>query len=493
MVKEMWRLDKFYYVNESSLRSHKDYPPFISLFELLWCWLSMGFSESNISFALHFFEFSILLPPVFDDYFESRRKVEKIIMDLLLCVSVIGVVVFLDSTDVFNTIYTDTLIALQFAYSIFLIYSDEIENHFGVLCYSLILTAVLMTKQVGIAFCMLSLFYAALCAIFGRNRRTELLNLLSSLVMPVAFYLLWNYLIKDYELIKQFDLGNISVSGMKEILSGGSFQLNTIKMYVNALFKTSIFKWFAPITFLSSLPLEILLLELIKRYSLEKKKKTFFELCCIVGTAGYALMMLILYAFCYPEREAVVLKSYERYMTSFICALIVCILFILIDTFKQKINDMDMHKAFLCLLTVLTVLDGNRLLDFVPQILLGNRFASYEKRADFIKERVHSNSRVFIVYNQDSNDNYPAFIAYYCDDVFFNERNMDLYKDKYSDMDDYKKAVDELKTYNYLYVIETSDVFNYFFNPMNNGEDFLPESIYRITVTDNDMKTELVN
>ena len=41
MVKEMIRMDKFYYLNESTLRGHNDYPPFIPLFEYIWCKLSL--------------------------------------------------------------------------------------------------------------------------------------------------------------------------------------------------------------------------------------------------------------------------------------------------------------------------------------------------------------------------------------------------------------------------------------------------------------------
>ena len=47
MVKESLRLDKFYSVAESNLHIHKDYPPFISILEVIFCKFSGGYSESK--------------------------------------------------------------------------------------------------------------------------------------------------------------------------------------------------------------------------------------------------------------------------------------------------------------------------------------------------------------------------------------------------------------------------------------------------------------
>ena len=125
MVKEMFRLDRFYYLDESTLRGHNDYPPFMSLFEFIWCKLSLGYSECNCTYALHIFEFSLLVPMIFDSCFENKKILEKIIIDLLLTLGFVGIVVYLDASDVFNTIYIDTPIAMQFAYCIYLIKQNK--------------------------------------------------------------------------------------------------------------------------------------------------------------------------------------------------------------------------------------------------------------------------------------------------------------------------------------------------------------------------------
>lgn len=491
MVKEMMRLDKFYYVNESTLRSHKDYPPFISLFEMLWCRLSLGYSECGCAFSLHIFEFGILLPFIADRLFENRKTKEKILYDLLLSISFIGIVIYLDSENVFNAIYTDTVIAMEFAYATLLPVYKETDETFGKICLGMILITMIMTKQVGIAFFMLGYFHYLLCCLKTLKQRSTLLSLLACFVMPVLFYFGWNHLISSFDIVKQFDLHKISISGFKEILSGNGYQFQALKLYVNALFKTPIYESPLPVTFLSSLLVEILLLELLKKYTENESKITLFEITCFVGTAGYAFMMLILYAFCYPEREAVVLKSYGRYMSSFICALVLCIIALYIKEYRKEKTDLSLKKMLILALTALVVFDGNRLLNFAPQFILGDRFGTYRNLADKFNRELEPGSRIYILYDHDGNDSYPAFVAYYSDEMYFNTVNIDLYHDDYSALADYRDAINELKTYDYMYVVETSESFNGFFSSLNGGKDYENGTLYRV-VTNGELRMEKV-
>lgn len=62
MVKEMFRLDRFYSEPQSNLLVHKDYPPFAVIFEMLWCRFSGGYSAGGATMALHILGFSMVLP-----------------------------------------------------------------------------------------------------------------------------------------------------------------------------------------------------------------------------------------------------------------------------------------------------------------------------------------------------------------------------------------------------------------------------------------------
>ncbi len=490
MVKEMIRMDKFYYLNESTLRGHNDYPPFIPLFEYIWCRLSLEFSECICTFALHIFEFGIIVPAVFDDFFKEKSNLHRILIDMLLCISFTGIIIYLDSSDAFNAIYADTLLGMEFAYGAYLVYTRNTDTLFDLVCYCMILVTTLMTKQVGIAFFMLSIFYYLISNLKQIGKRIP--GLLSCLIVPIVFYLLWNHVIAPYDIVKQFDLNKISISGFKEVLSGTTYQFEAVKLYVNALFKTDIYSFPIPVTFLSALLLAILLLELLKRFT-DKEKILPMELTYFVGTAGYAFMMLLLYAFCYPEREALVLHSYARYMSSYTCAMFLSIFIFYVVAFKDRIEQLDIRKMLIGSLVILVLFDGKRLLNFAPQLILGDRFGTFRNMAEKFEKELPEGSMVYILYDHDGADSYPAFVSYYCDDIYLSKVNIDLYANDYSNAEEYKKAISELQKHDYMYVVDVSDSFNRYFASLNEGNGYQTGCFYHIVKENNEIRMEKVN
>lgn len=490
MVKEMIRMDKFYYLNESTLRGHNDYPPFIPLFEYIWCKLSLGFSECVCTFALHIFEFGIIVPTVFDEFLSEKSNLQRILTDILLCISFAGIVIYLDCSDVFNAIYTDTLLGMEFAYGAYLIYTKNTESIFGLINYCMILITILMTKQVGIAFFMLSVFYFLISNLNNTEKRIP--ELLFYMIVPISFYFLWNRIIAPYDIVKQFDLNRISFSGFKEVLSGTTYQFEAVKLYVNALFKTNIYSSPIPVTFISALLLAVLLLELLKRHT-GKERILSTELTCFVGTAGYAFMMLLLYAFCYPEREALVLQSYSRYMSSYTCAMFLSIFVFYAIDFKERIEQLDTRKMLIGTLAVLVLFDGNRLLNFAPQVILGDRFGTYRNLAEKFEKELPQGSMVYILYDHDGADSYPAFVSYYCEDIYLSKVNIDLFANDYSSTEEYQRAIGELQKHDYMYVVDVSDSFNHFFASINEGNEYQTDCFYRIIKENNEIRMEKVN
>ena len=490
MIKEMYRLDKFYFVHESKLRGHLEYPPFTTLFEMLWCKLSLGYSECNATFALHILEFGLVLPIIFDDSFNGKKKL-RIVYDLLISLCFVGIIVYLDAANVFNAIYSDSLIALEFLYCVYLVYSKETDNYFGATCFALGTTMIMMTKQVGLAFFLLAVFYYFINNFKSFNKIT-VIGLVLGILLPVVFYFGWNKLVEPYDVVRQFGFDKLSVSGFMDIFKGDTYQLETMKLYINALFKKNIYDFPIPLTFLSSVFVEILLLEVLRRVSGDNERILQAELTCFVGTAGYALLMLVLYVFCYPEREALVLGSYERYMSSFVSAMFVFVLAVGIDKLRTRIEKVDLQKLFIVFLLVAVIFDGNRLLNFVPQIILGNRFASFETLANKIDEKIEEDSKLFIVYDHDRVDDYPAFMSYYSEKTFYTKRNRDLLDGDYSNSTDLKNIINELKEYDYIYVVETSETFKEYFKDLIDGE-YKDNTLYKVTDKNGQMKLEVAD
>ncbi len=123
MVREMTRIDKFYSVKESLLVWHKDYPPFLSLFELLWCSV-LKYSEETVSIAFHVYMFGIICPYLVD-------KINKKINILFLPLIIMLVILMLDPYQIFKSIQRDLILAVMGATTLAFIVSENPQIVWG--------------------------------------------------------------------------------------------------------------------------------------------------------------------------------------------------------------------------------------------------------------------------------------------------------------------------------------------------------------------------
>ena len=174
-------------------------------------------------------------------------------------------------------------------------------------------------------------------------------------------------------------------------------------------------------------------------------------------------------------------------MSSFISALIVSVVLIFIDINKEAINDICIKKVFISLLIIYAVFDGSKLLDFMPQVILGNRYESIRKLSQTIDKQVEPGSHVFVVYNHDSKDSYTSFLTYFTDTTYYAKNNLDLCADDYSEASKFNATINELKQYDYIYVIDFTDSFVNYFSVIND-DVFKPMTLYKVKDNGNIIK-----
>ena len=196
MVKEMLRLNSFYSEPASNLLAHKDYPPFIPTFEMLWCMLTGGYSEDSIMAALHVFEFSLLLPPVLDRQKDSSKSVKAIIISSVFTVVMALFISTLDAGNKFNTLFIDLAMPIIYAYAIsFIIDGTEENKTWRYIAILVTQTALILSKQMSIAFVLLAWFiYTALIIFDGEKGNAAKKAALSAgvLVVPGINYIIWS-------------------------------------------------------------------------------------------------------------------------------------------------------------------------------------------------------------------------------------------------------------------------------------------------------------
>ena len=133
MVKEMLRTDAFYSETASNLLAHKDYPPFVSVLELLWCRIAGSYSEMNVTMAVHVFEISVIVPMLVERIEDKGRSIlNKLLTSAVIVFAICMLLLTLDVYGTFSTIYTDLFMPLLYVYLVFVILEgDLIASKFG--------------------------------------------------------------------------------------------------------------------------------------------------------------------------------------------------------------------------------------------------------------------------------------------------------------------------------------------------------------------------
>lgn len=437
MTKEMYRLDKFYSDTiNSRLLVHLEYPPFASIFEMLWCKLSGKYTEMGATIGLHVFSLSLLTPPLMEaeDYKGKRGK--GILKSLCINLTVILVIMYWNPEKDFMSIYKDVFLALLFVYGMLLITNEDVyKDKFDFVSLIMVSIALSLTKQMGIAFDIILWFYFILefmvreCCDQGlktlRANISKICGQAIFLILPSLFSMwIWSTYINKLGIEQgQFSLHKLSASVMIDVLRNSASQRlrrNTLQSFLIGLFTKNIAQSYMTISYVAASILIVLFLyvtwKLGKKRGFSNKEAIVLGISLGCGTCGWALIMAILYLFCFSESEMKSLASFERYMSSYVLSEFM-ILFLLSYRFLLKRSDewkMNLRNTSF-LLCGIFALNTENIKVFMPLIIAGIPQYNYKAYADYIEEKTDGTVDVFIVDTDTIKSQY--YINYYADDV----------------------------------------------------------------------------
>ena len=492
MVKEMIRLDRFYCVTESTLYRHKDYPPFVALFEYAWCRMGGGYSEQHVAQALHLLNVSLIVPYMFEQ-FPVRTKwkdgPEYIAKGVMAAVAVLLVCSLCDPNTNINSIYEDLTIALMFSYSAFLVYQKEYRTKAGQFAYLMSLVALIGTKQIGIAFIGLSLLYLVLSVLFlepdRKEKRKGLLCMLISAAAAGGYYVSWNRLVRLYPDERQFDLNNMSLSLFLKRITDSSDRehRDMLKRFIFELFDRNIASGLITITYFTSF-LIILLIIIALAYKF-KEKFTGKEAMVLgtvfaVGEVGYALMMLMLYEMSFEQAEMTSMHSFARYMGSYFLAELMLLLLIALWILGRKnLINQKTGKMCVALMLALVLLVPGKLGFLVPQGILGDKWYDTRQRGAFITENVKEGSRIYLAYERKDGDLEQVQYSYFVEGSRIDYKHYDLSADNLKNID-FKKLEETLRQDDYVYTLSVTEGINKALTAYNGGKDLKDYTLYSV-------------
>ena len=340
-VKSMYYNNEFYSFDSVSF-AHKEYPPFFSLFELLWCYLSNSFNEAIITLSIHVFEVSTLFVYYIDTY---KKDIKKILF--LMIISALLMISFDYYENILGSIYTDYPMMLYYVY-LFLLTLNTKDNKYSFILLVISLSMFLLTKQISVALYLVILFLF-ICLYFNKTKEF-FIKLSSIIIFPLLTYKSWSLVIRDIEVIKQFD---ISINDVLSLSNGLSdIQASTSSNYLSALIKTGLTNGPLKLPYVLLCVIVLILLILFIKDNIRTKASIISSI--IVSFVGYALLMYVMYMFCFSENEMNRLASYTRYMGSFVTASLIITL--LLIEFEYK------YLVIFSLLTIITIKPSNCLL-----------------------------------------------------------------------------------------------------------------------------------
>lgn len=499
MVKESLRLDAFYSSPDSVILLHKDYPPFITLFEMFWCKISGGYSESAISMSIHTFLLSISVLPIVEQLFVAKtRKIHFFSFGFLSSIVFLVFIAVLDpwTPRVFASILVDILVAIIFSYAMYLVYKKTAEkSKFGIFELAAINTSIIMIKQIGIGFVLVILFYGLFKGLLNKEKHPSYyFRYIIAFIIPVAFYAYWSILTKTQNIHGQFDASNISIKKFMVFLlnNNNSLQNSTLHNYFHALFEKNITSSWISIGYFSAFLIACLLLILIAhRLSPKMNRKEFFSIlasfiCC---TFGFAFTMAILYVFCFNEAEMQSLASYERYMSSYILGLFVFLLYIAIEKNKNLFSSVKKtYYALFIVFAFASILAPVNIEYMVKQPFSDDAFKNEKQDARLIKEKTKDSSTICTVYDCSTSKykwygSYPSLVAYYANPRFF-ELNYDLFYFDLKNAEIRNTVTNAVRQCDYLFIKQYNKNVEEYLSKYLGRNQLESNAIYRIKKTD---------
>ncbi len=470
MLKEMLRLDKFYYVDASNLMVHKDYPPIMQLFELFWIKLCGGYGEAYAERALHTFELSLVVPFVAEKVAERRNFIKSAAVGLMAAMIAMLMMAIFDRHFVLQTIYTDYAMALVVAYLIAIVFVSKKISWFEIGTLMIGGSFLLLLKQMGLPlYLMIICFMIGVILVrekgkikvyVGRIKMKRIVLATALLLVPFVIWFIWGKMTNG--VAHQFSLSDLSMTEFVKVLMGGgeSWQSITVKNYLTALGQENISTSFIQMSFLQGCVLFIGLLWLLWRCfkkDLARKEIVWLGGILITGAIGYTVAMLMLYVLSFGSYEGPILASFDRYMSTFLIIMFgtLVMIFIWQATKTERIG-------LVCgLAVVLTLCCAPIAFTRIYPYFGGDGWAEskYAVAVRTIKEKIDNDddAKVFIIDQDDVGAHY--YLQYFAEAMKVNSiyDNWDV---NVEDIQEYYGAIKEyMFDFDYLYVMNIDDKF----------------------------------
>lgn len=417
-LKECCRLNQLYVTSPAQM-AHKDYVPAVTLFEYLWCRLSLAYSEANAYRGIQ-----MLLVAVVLSVAEKIRTCGKAIAGTLQyafsVLVLMGIPLLFPAFRFYHTIYEDAIFGILIFYALWVALQDQESMRCRSVSLSIALSVLIMSKMTAAPFVLLIwLFYLWNEQKLGRRFRNHWTWQLLPMLGSAGIWLGYNQFVKRYVDMS----GTQSYGGFtKELLTGVilhngyvPWQKDVEYSYWKAIVSQGLVGG-ASFAFVAGAVMVVLIH--VRNSGMKKEhawcgnEETYRQMLVwmVFATTAYVLMMCILYDTSFSEYEARQLASYERYMSSWLIMMVYLLAVVLLTEGSGQRTTFAM--TLITLLSFVVVADNRwQLLSGVEHTEL--EIERYEGETNLINSLVAEEESVLII-ERGSNGIMTAKLGYYC-------------------------------------------------------------------------------
>lgn len=493
-VKEMMRTDHWYFESPRNVPLC-EYPPFLQIWEMFFCKFSVRHFQSNIChYALHVFEFSAIALPIIENL--KLQKIKEMLNYLTQMLAVVLVAAFFiilvkifDCQGVISMLHADYALMIIYGRCLCQILESKKDGFlWGNVNLILDLTALVLIKQIGVFLCLTVLiFYWMICIkVQPYSKRKKVVGVLASALLPLGIYGIWSFNVNHHTVTYMHrNYFSISADGILAALNTTQGK-DLVYNFYRALFDRNIANSATPLPYLIWIAIVVLLMHFtaIKAHDeITKCERRLYILYFILTAFCYAVVVEIAMLTGFTDAEKSCLACFERYMGSFILGCMIFPLELLFIEISQK-DRLNYWNASVAIVALLLLTNGYNLNIFAPVRTSCDNLTE-RQIANNIEANTDSDDVVYVLLND--NRNPLLSVNYYCEDAILSFDHISILAKTFGDLDKdltypEVKAAEEEKIFSCddLYVHDVTDAFNEAFRSHNNGENFEPDTMYRL-------------
>jgi hypothetical protein len=481
----------------SDLIGVKDYPPIAALFHYFFTHFS-GYQDNIAIFANGVLAviFSAPLLSAVSQYKTGEKKTAFALTSLsiysLFWIFGMGL----------HSLWADLLIGFSFGIGLYIYFHQGWKDKNTALLATIpILFYTVQIKQIGILFALLTLAIIGIDYLkYDKHKLVrKLFSLMAIVIALLSFEWTWKNYLNTQGISRIFKI-NLSLNDLLIAFNPATAtdrHIITISRFIDYFFFSHHLStyWFI-VTVLMLTGLGV-----FKKSYKPEIKITALALTYLLFVA-YSIVLLILYLFAFSGHEGSYLASIDRYILTYILGMLILFGGVLLNIGAGE--KTKKFKIFLISMAVLVILPnaGRMLLDGLRVVMNtypNNTAGQISVISKYVKEKTPENSKIYIIWSEDSNDQSVIF-SYYLMPRYNNTEcifvkppfSVKKENDIWSCTMSIEQLEERLSEYDYLLLAKTSEEFvNYFAKNLNIEHDIYQPVLYKI-FHENKIKLEIV-